>query len=218
MAVVAVDSARHCHSIRTAPLAALPAIFAFHTLTSAVVWWGLQGEVAPSLGNTATQVFLAIAFVLWPVYVPVALLLIEPNGWRRGALVGLAGIGIYTSVSFLIPVLAGRGRSLACPYYIDFEIVGIDMTVSMLYLVATCSALLLASDRNLRTWGWLNVAAVGILIFMAGRGLPSLWCFWAGCTSVFVAWYLRSLGVRRSGGEPEPWAVERAPSETVLRQ
>jgi len=193
MAVVAVDAARHCRDIRTAPIAALPAIFAFHTLTSAFVWWGLQGAISPDLGSTATQVFLAIAFVLWPVYIPIAVLLVEPRGWRRFALMGLIGLGAYSSLTFLIPLLAGKGTAVACPYYIDFDIAGVDMTSSMLYLVATCGALLLASDRHLRLWGWANVAAVGVLILMAGRGLPSLWCFWAACTSVFVAWYLRSL-------------------------
>ncbi len=199
MAVVAVDAFRHCRSIRTAPIAALPAIFAFHTLTSAFVWWGLQGAVSPDVGSTATQIFLTIAFVLWPVYIPLAVLLVEPKGWRRPALLGLAALGVYSSLTFLVPLLAGKGTAVACPYYIDFDIAGVSMTSSMLYLVATCGALLLASDRHLRLWGWANVAAVGVLILMAGSGLPSLWCFWAACTSVFVAWYLRSPGSRLDG-------------------
>lgn len=213
MAVVAVDAARHCHDVRTAPLAALPAIFAFHTITSAFVWWGLQGVVSPSVGSAATLIFLTIAFALWPVYIPVAILLIEPPGWRRGALVGLIGVGLYASLAFLIPLLAGNGTATACPYYIDFNVAGVDMTASMLYLVATCGALLLARDRNIVTWGWLNAAAVGVLILMVGRGLPSLWCFWAACTSVFVAWYLRGLDAVRLRGERPPWAV----AETRLR-
>lgn len=205
MAVVAVDAVRHCRDLRTAPLALLPAIFAFHTLTSAVVWWGLQGVVSASVGSSATQLFLAIAFVLWPVYLPMAILLIEPPGWRRSALVGLLGLGVYSSVTFLVPLLAGQGSAQACPYYIDFEIAGVDMMSSVLYLVATCGALLLARDRHLVLWGWMNVAAVGLLILMAGRGLPSLWCFWAACTSVFVAWLLRSIEASRARGEPPPW-------------
>ncbi len=205
MAVVAVDAARHCRSVRTAPLAALPAIFAFHTLTSAFVWWGLQGEISTSLGQTATTTFLLIAFTLWPVYIPVAILLIEPPGWRRAAMVGLLGVGIYTSLAFLVPLLAGRGSASACPYYIDFDISGVDMTASLLYLVATCGALLLSGERALVTWGWLNVAVVGVLAIGVGRGLPSLWCFWAACTSVFVAWFLRGLDGRWARGEPQPW-------------
>ena len=205
IAVVAVDAARHCRSARTAPLAALPAIFAFHTFASAFVWWGLSGRRPRRTRARGAAVYLLIAFVLLPIYVPLAVLLIEPAGWRRWALGVLAVAGTVAGLDFLVGLLTGRGEATACASYIDFNVTGTSSLAAVLYVVATCGAFLLSAQRPLVIWGVLNVVAVGVLALFASRGLPSLWCFWAACTSVFIAWYLRSISPRAAvATEREP--------------
>jgi Family of unknown function (DUF6629) len=203
---VAVDAIRHNHSARTAPLAVLPALFAVHTLASAFVWWGLDGSVPSGLGAAATSFYLAIAFVVLPVLVPVAVLLIEPPGWRRPALVVLGLAGAYASAAFALGLLDGRGEATACSYYIDFGITGASSFAGVMYVAATCGALLLSGQRPLVVWGITNVVVVGLLVLLEANGLPSLWCFWAACTSVFIAWFLRSLAHARAAGAAWPWA------------
>jgi hypothetical protein len=209
IAVVAVDAARHCRTARQAPLAALPAIFAVHTLVSAAVWWGLWGDLPASLGNTALQTYLFIAYALLPVYVPLAVLLIEPRGWRRWALTGLLAVGAVASAVFLAGLVGGRGVAEACSYYIDFDITGTPTFAGVLYVLATCGAFLLSGKRPLVIWGVTNVAAVGLLALLESQGLPSLWCFWAACTSVFVAWYLRSDEAANAARTPRLDVVRR---------
>lgn len=202
IAVVAVDSIRHCRSALTAPLAALPAIFAVHTLISAVVWWGLSCDVPADVGHGAAMAYLAIAFVLLPVYVPLAVLLIEPPGWRRGALIALTVMGAVAGADFAQGLVRGGDVVAACSYYIDFQITGTSTLGAALYVVATCGALLLSGQRPLVLWGLLNVVAIAVLVLFERRGLPSLWCFWAAATSVFIAWYLRSIDPRGGSGGP----------------
>jgi heme/copper-type cytochrome/quinol oxidase subunit 2 len=66
-------------------LAALPLLLASHQFIEAFVWWGLQGHVPAALGHLATWICLVIAFVVLPVYVPVAIFLLETKGLRRRA-------------------------------------------------------------------------------------------------------------------------------------
>jgi hypothetical protein len=205
ISAVAVDALRHNHSARTTPLALLPAVFAIHTLSSAFVWWGLAGSVPSGLGSAATTFYLAIAFVLLPVLVPVAVLLIEPPGWRRPALVALTVAGAYASVVFTLGLVDDRGGAAACGYYIDFGITGASNAAGAMYVAATCGALLLSGQRPLVVWGITNVVVVALLVAGERNGLPSLWCFWAACTSVFIAWFLRSLARARASGAPWPW-------------
>jgi hypothetical protein len=205
ISVVAVDALRHNQSARTAPLALLPAVFAVHTLSSAFVWWGLDGTVASRLGSVATAFYLGVAFALLPVLVPVAIGLLEPPGWRRPALGVLALAGAYASAVFLIGLADGRGAVTACSYYLDFRISGASSAAGVMYVVATCGALLLSGQRPLVIWGITNAVVVGVLALAEGAGLPSLWCFWAACSSVAIAWYLRALAGRRAAGAPWPW-------------
>jgi len=215
MSVVAVDAVRHCHSPRLVGLAALPAIFAVHTFTSAVVWLGLQGHVSTSSLDTATAFYLAVAFVLLPVYVPVAILLIEPPGWRRAALVALTAAGAYASFDFLVGLVSGRASAVACDSYIDFNVVSTSSYSAVLYVAATCGALLLSGQRILFVWGLTNVVVVGALSWGVSRGVPSLWCFWAACTSILIAVFLRRLDRSRAGGEPWPWQPPPGPTAMV---
>jgi len=205
ISLVAVDALRHNHSLRTMPLALLPTVFAIHTLASAFVWWGLDGAVPAGLGATATAFYLGIAFVLLPILVPVAVLMIEPPGWRRPALIALGVAGAYASAVFSLGLADGRGGAAACSYYIDFGITGASSAAGALYVVATCGALLLSGQRPLFVWGITNVVVVGLLALGEANGLPSLWCFWAAGTSVFIACFLRSLARTRALGGPWPW-------------
>jgi hypothetical protein len=208
MSVVAVDSIRHCHSGRLMGLALLPAIFAVHTFTSALVWWGLLGEVSIQVLDAATAFYIVVAFVLLPIYMPASILMIEPRGWRRPALILLGLAGAYASVDFLIGIVSGRASAVACNYYVDYNVVSTSSFSAVLYVAATCGALLLSGKRLLFVWGVANVAAVGVLSIWASHGLPSLWCMWAACTSVVIAVFVRRVDAAQRAGEPWPWAEE----------
>lgn len=212
--VVAVDAVRHNPHRRSAPLALLPGIFALHTFTSAAVWWGLQGRIPQSLGDVAVGFFVFVAYILLPVYLPVAVLLLEPPGWRRYALTALLGAGVLSAAEYLHGLVSGSASAVACDFYIDYSIGGVSTYTGALYVVATVGALLLSGDRTLALWGVVNAAAVAVLVVTARAGLPSLWCFWAACTSVFVAYYLRRLQRRHAAGHPWPW---QAPDSTPAR-
>ena len=63
--------------------------------------------------------------------------------------------------------------------------------IGVLYVVATCGALLMSSDRWIRYFGVSNVAAVVVLVWLTVGGLTSLWCVWAAVTSVAIDLFLR---------------------------
>ena len=75
--VVAVKSA---HGSRELPLAAIPLLFSIQQLIEGVVWLTFRYE-APLLNAVMTHAYSFFSHVLWPVYVPVAVLLVEPPGW-----------------------------------------------------------------------------------------------------------------------------------------
>ena len=72
--VIAVDAWRHLkgrsdHLL----LATLPLLLGAHQLVEDFVWWGLQGHVSAALGRLALYVYLFIAFVVLPIFVPLAI-------------------------------------------------------------------------------------------------------------------------------------------------
>jgi hypothetical protein len=166
-------------------------LFGVHQLIEAFVWWGLEGKVPASLGDTAMWIYLAIAFLL-PLWVPLAVRGVEPSPGRRPVITVMVGIGLLVSLILLGTIVWGPVNAAIVGHHIayDVDIPG-GGAIGVLYVVATCGALLLSSDRWIRYFGMSNVAAVAVLVWITVGGLTSLWCVWAAVTSVAIDLFLR---------------------------
>jgi hypothetical protein len=170
--------------------AAIPLLFAIQQLTEGVVWlsfgWGIDAVTA-----AATQLYSFFSHVLWPVYVPVASWLIEPDRNRRRflAAVCLAGLGVGAYLlyaMFAYPIVAtpvGGHIDYASPHFYIAASMG-------LYLTATTVSLILSSHRWVRLFGVLCLgSAVAAYAFYA-HWFISVWCFFAAAMSIVVALHL----------------------------
>jgi uncharacterized protein DUF6629 len=195
--VVGIDAIRRARTPKELPLAALPLLFGIHQLVEAFVWWGLAGKVSSRVGDAATWLYLAVAFAL-PFWVPFAVRGVEESRRRRTVITGLVGVGLVASLVLFGSMVLGpidasvEGHHIAYSLYIPGGV-----TISIFYVVATCGALLMASDRWIRDFGLSNLFAVGLLAWLTVGGLTSLWCVWAAITSVAIDLFLRD-GERRA--------------------
>lgn len=51
ISVAAIDAAQRIEHPRTVPIALPPALFAVHTFSSALIWWGADGTVPAQVGR-----------------------------------------------------------------------------------------------------------------------------------------------------------------------
>lgn len=188
---IGIDALRHVRHRRELLLAALPLLFAAHQLVEAFVWWGLDGTVSWGLGRAALWWYVVFAFVL-PVYVPLAVRAVEPSRDRRELMTFCAGVGAAVTTLLLVEVARGPLAAHVAGLHVSYDLghgAGVELVV--LYVAATCGALLASSYRLLAIFGVSNLVAVTVLAVLASNGLPSLWCFWAAVTSVVIAVHLR---------------------------
>ena len=145
-----VDAVRHSTNRRYLGLSLIPLVLGIHQLVEAVAWWGLQGKVDPATGESAVTLYLALAFVIVPLLVPVAVIGIEPKARRRrwmmsSAVAGCVAASVLAQALAEGPVRAAiGGRYIA--YSVDLEHGGL---IVVLYVVATCVPLLMSSHRRL---------------------------------------------------------------------
>ncbi len=196
--VIGVDVLRHVHGRRDLlALAALPLLLAAHQLDEAFVWWGLQGHVSREVGRVAVWIYLVFAFVVLPVYVPLAIFALEPRGRRRLAMAPFVVLGVLVSVLLLAAMVRGPVTAELGHYHLSYD-VGLNaggLTVAA-YVAATCGALAFSGYRNVALFGVVNLVAVAVLARLTIDGFASLWCAWAALTSGAFAAQLR-FGVPR---------------------
>lgn len=186
-----VDAMAHVDRPAQRLVAALPLVLGAHQLVETLVWWGLAGDVGETTWRAAMWVYLAIAFGVVPVLVPLAVGALEPrmHGWRT---TGFTAIGSAVSIILMWAVVHGPVSASIEERHIayDVDLWNGDFIVA-LYVLVTCGSLLVSRRREVRWFGAVNVVTVGALVWLAQTALISLWCAWAALTSVAIAITLR---------------------------
>lgn len=192
VALLGVDALRHVRQRREIAIAALPLLLGAHQLVETFVWWGLQGHVAEQVGEVATWIYLLIAFVVLPLYLPFAIWRMELTASRRRLIAPLMGVGIAVSAVLLLAMVEGPVSAALESNHIAYD-TGITYggIIVLAYVIVTCGPLLLSGYRYVVAFGMVNLVAVVVLAMLARSGFASLWCAWAAVTSGMIVLHLR---------------------------
>jgi hypothetical protein len=147
--------------------------------------------VPAAVWRPAVWLYLAIAFGVLPILVPLAVGALEPLANRRRIGV-FTGTGVVVAAVLMYAVVRGpveatiEGHHIA--YRVDLWHGGIIVT---LHLVATCGSMLVSKHNHVRWFGATNLVAACTLVWLSKSGFISLWCVWAAITSIAIAVHLR---------------------------
>lgn len=198
---IGVATLRHVREPRTFLFAAMPILFALHQFTEGLVWLGLQGRIGPIGRDHAAFLFTLYAQGLLPFLMPLAVLLMEPTGWRRKVIIGLTAIGAVAALWDAYGLIFLPSRLFIDQHSIAYrnEMTG-SLAISLLYILATCGALLLSSFRVVRWYGVVNIVALTIVQIVKAETFASVWCFYAALMSVMLYWqFSRGKGLDDMG-------------------
>ena len=176
---------------RELPFAAIPLLFAVQQLSEGVIWLTFTRD-APMVNTLMTYFYTFFSHVLWPVYVPIAVLLIEPPGPRRRGLLAFVAAGLAIGAYLLYVLVAFPVISRPAGEHVEYVSPHFFAAVSMtLYLLATTVSLLLSSHRAVKVFGLLALLSFGAAWYFYAVWFISVWCFLAALMSVAV--YLHFL-------------------------
>ena len=206
--VVGAITVRHVRVRAELPFALIPALFGVQQLLEGVLWLTFPGK-APQLSIMLTHVYSLFSHVLWPIYVPIAVLLLEPIRWRRRLLTALAiagaAAGLYLLYFLVTEPIVAQVTEGHIAYISPHFYVGAVLTM---YVLATCASALVSSRSMVR---WFGVAtAVSLIAASAAYAawFISVWCFFAAVMSVTVLLHF----VRRDRGAERTFEASGAPA------
>lgn len=172
---------------RELPYAAIPLLFAIQQLSEGVVWWTFERD-ASGLRAVMTQFFSFFSHVLWPVYIPVAVWLLEPPGIRRWLITAIAVIGTVVGGYLLYSMVSDPIQARETGEHIEYVAPHFFATVTMGgYLLATTCSMLLSSTGMVRLFGAVALLAFVLAYWIYATWFISVWCFFAAILSLVVA-------------------------------
>lgn len=171
------------------PFAAIPLLFGIQQIIEGIVWISLAYEFS-SFAKIATYSFVFFAYVVWPVLVPFALMLLEKNSHRKKILQRFLYLGsavsAYLLYFMLTNVIQARviGESIAytSPYQYGIFIVGA-------YVAATCISCFFSSHKVVKVLGALIAISFTVSYFFYTFSYASVWCFFAAVLSSIIYLY-----------------------------
>ncbi len=203
---IGVDAVRHIGQRREfIALAWIPLLLGAHQFIEALVWLWLQGHVPRGIGHVALWAYLLIAFVVLPVFIPLAVIALEPTRRRRQMMAPFAVLGAVVAVTLFAAMARGPVAVRLAPYHLSYGIRLSDgFLVVALYVVAVCGPLLVSGYRNVALFGIVNLVAVIIIARLTISGFASVWCGWAAVSSAAITLHCRFAKPHHQRATPGP--------------
>lgn len=172
---------------RELPLAGAPILFAAQQSVEGMLWLDLAPASDGSFSATLTFVFLLFAQVLWPIYAPITVLLVETNRRRRLLMLGCLAAGVSVAAYLLWWILARSHVALILDGHIAYVVRSEhSAVVSVAYLAATTLPLMLSSRRSIVALGMIVLLGCVIAYAFYWEAFVSVWCFFAAAASVTI--------------------------------
>ncbi len=171
--------------------AAIPLVFGLQQFFEGLLWLALQQTIYGGWIEIATYNFLFFAWIIWPVYVPLSIRLLETNKARKKWLnlfLLMGGIISATlAYNLYFHAVTAEIEGYHIRYTTDYEFT-YPWVAGMLYFIPIAFSPFVSAIKKMWVLGAMVLLSFTITALFYREYLISVWCFFAAITSVTVLW------------------------------
>lgn len=172
------------------PFASIPLLFGIQQAIEGAVWVSFG---SPILNTVATYAYSMFSHVLWPIFVPISVLLIETDPARKNILRLFTFVGLATGLYLLYFIIADPVTAHIVNNSIAYHSPHLYVYLIMaLYLIVTCGSCLFSSHRIVNVFGVVLAVSFAVAAWFYTETFFSVWCFFAAILSIIVYWYFQN--------------------------
>lgn len=193
ISAIGYATVRKVHNRKQILFASIPLFFGLQQIAEGILWVALTYPEYFQLQEISTIVFISMAYVIWPLMIPLAVLLMEEDRKRKKELWVLLIIGIAVSIYYAVCMVMFTVEPQIMAYHIHYNThfpEALNFPVFLVYLIATIPPLFISSIKKTHLMGWLMLLSCLITIVFYKEFMTSVWCFFAALLSIIVFWIL----------------------------
>ena len=202
LSVIGVASIKKVWHRSQIVFAATPLIFAVQQFAEGILWVTLPDPACASVQHVITHLFLFFAQIVWPIWVPVAVLLLEQEETRKKMQKALVGVGILVS---------GYLGSCMLSYHVQAKIIGYHVTyqqdfpaafrnyIGALYVIVTVAPPFFSHIKKIWLLGLTTFISYIVTTIFYDNYLVSVWCFFASVISASI--YVVMIEIKKASKE-----------------
>jgi hypothetical protein len=174
--------------------ACIPLFFGIQQFAEGMLWLAIPNAHFGIFLKPSKYIFLIMADVLWPLMIPVSVLLMEEKRYRKLALWILVGLGLILASYYIYCMLNFTVSPQIKGYHIQYTN-GFPKSLAMvafaLYLLVTIAPLFISSIKRTHLLGILMFLSCLVTAIFYRQYLTSVWCFFAAIISAVIFWILK---------------------------
>jgi hypothetical protein len=202
LTVVGTETLRKIHKPSQLVFAGITIFFAFQQFTEGVLWTVIPAARHPVLQSTASYIFIIMAEVLWPVLIPLSVLLMEENKNRKRALWALLAVGLGIAFFYLRHIVIYGVHADISGWHITYKTSPHypDKLPTFFYLIATLVPFFVSGLKRAYLMGVIMTLSFLVSAVFYRVYLTSVWCFFAAIMSFVVFYIIRDAHVKKVPG------------------
>ena len=177
--------------------ACIPLFFAAQQFSEGLVWWSFATPTNPTMTLYSTYAFLLFAQIVWPLWIPIAMVMVENKGERRKIQRVFVAIGITEAIYQAYGLLVYPVHSQITGHHIYYEIVRPDSFLKYIEPAFYASATILSPFFTTIKRMWVVAATILISCIITylffEHVTVSVWSFFASIISISVYFIMRQL-------------------------
>lgn len=169
--------------------AGIPFIFGIQQLSEGVLWLTLHHPGYAYTQKIATYVFLFFAQIIWPIWVPTAILLFEKKASRTMMQKILVGSGVLVGFYLAYCLLAFKVEASITGRHISYEQdypLWLKNYVVVLYASAIVASPFFSHMKRMWMLGVAIALSYGISTLFFEHHVLSVWCFFSSIISLSI--------------------------------
>jgi hypothetical protein len=170
-------------------IACIPLFFAIQQFSEGILWHYFNHDIkeAPTV---AANFFLSIAFLVWPIVIPLSVFFAETIHWKKW-LLGLFVLGGVLWAGYLISCIpylkltvtnSGQGILYDVDYFSDTQ----ALIMKGIYLCLIIFPIFISSLHYVWIFGFVTLVSAVIAEYLYSTTFTSVWCFFGALLSLIL--------------------------------
>ena len=171
------------------PFAMIPLLFGIQQIAEGFIWLSFRFNTL-WLNTTMTYAYSMFSHVLWPIFVPLAVGLLETVPWRKKVISIFQFMGIAVSLYLLYFLVKFTITSQVVNKSIVYDSPHFYLIpVLIFYFAATCISSFFSSHKIINVFGITALLPAAVVYLFYAPSFVSRWCFSAAILSVMILLY-----------------------------
>jgi len=169
--------------------ASIPLLFAVQQIAEGVLWVTLPNPAYTLLSQVMTYVFLFFAQFFWPLWVPIAILMLEKESKRKRFQKVLVGMGMIVALYFAYCLISYPVHAKIVGYHVAYKVDYPNLLGrygGIFYLIATVAPPFFSHIKRMWMFGVSMFISYLITAIFYDHYVVSVWCFFASIISISI--------------------------------